>query len=227
VGALGRRCFKIFSAAAPWKLRDFSRARRPTCPTQRVDIMLQLLTAVSRTGNIFALEVLVAGRKMQYHPLRNCIACLFQGYTCWRFAFQPHPEGPITTIAAGITDTILKLGIPLVLRSRLTFRVVNGVSHDVLGHTFLNVAGESITARGLVNGISMIIYCRHRRLVFRSTGASLQNVRVPSGEGLCKSFESQSRLPRLDGGVSIFVIAAVIGHYVRKACANFRAKLLI
>jgi preprotein translocase subunit SecY len=56
----------------------------------------------------------------------------------------------------GITDTIAKLGIPLVEDPGWTFRVVTVVSLTT-GTLFLMWLGDQITERGIGNGISLII----------------------------------------------------------------------
>src|SRR6267143_242532 len=57
---------------------------------------------------------------------------------------------------AGITETISKLGIPLVEDLGMTFRIVTVLSLTT-GTLFLMWLGDQITERGIGNGISLII----------------------------------------------------------------------
>ena len=69
-------------------------------------------------------------------------------------SFQ-HPES-YHTMLPGITDTIAKLGIPLVDDLGMTFRIVTVLSLTT-GTLFLMWLGDQITERGIGNGISLII----------------------------------------------------------------------
>src|SRR5207237_7327560 len=76
-----------------------------------------------------------------------------QGYLL-AISFQ-HPES-YHTMLPGITDTIRKLGIPLVEDQGVIFRVVTVISLTT-GTLFLMWLGDQITERGIGNGISLII----------------------------------------------------------------------
>src|SRR6478609_7883773 len=69
-------------------------------------------------------------------------------------SFQ-HPES-YHTMLPGITDTIGRLGIPLVADQGMVFRIVTVLSLTT-GTLFLMWLGDQITERGIGNGISLII----------------------------------------------------------------------
>src|SRR3954465_8206432 len=90
---------------------------------------------------------------MQYTRYATVVLCLFQGYLL-ALSFQ-HPES-YHTMLPGITDTIQRLGIPLVADQGLSFRIVTVISLTT-GTLFLMWLGDQITERGIGNGISLII----------------------------------------------------------------------
>ncbi len=53
-------------------------------------------------------------------------------------------------------------GLPLVYHPGLAFRLMTVLTLTT-GTTFIMWLGEQITERGIGNGMSLIIYCRHRR----------------------------------------------------------------
>jgi preprotein translocase subunit SecY len=90
---------------------------------------------------------------MQYTRYATLILCVFQGYLL-ALSFQ-HPES-YHTMLPGITDTMAKLGIPLVDDLGWMFRIQTVVSLTT-GTLFLMWLGDQITERGIGNGISLII----------------------------------------------------------------------
>src|SRR6195256_2888707 len=122
-------------------------------PYISASIMMQLLTAViSQLGRLARED---GGRQkiMQYTRYATVALCIFQGYLL-AVSFQ-HPES-YHSMLPGITETIAKIGIPLVDDPGWTFRVVTVVSLTT-GTLFLMWLGDQITERGIGNGISLII----------------------------------------------------------------------
>ena len=97
----------------------------------------------------------MAGRQkiMQYTRYATVVLCIFQGYLL-AVSFQ-HPES-YHTMLPGITETIGKLGIPLVDNLGMSFRIITVLTLTT-GHAFLMWLGDQITDRGIGNGISLII----------------------------------------------------------------------
>src|SRR5207248_3185623 len=140
-------------------------------------IMLQLLTAVIPQLGRLAREDGGRQKIMQYTRYATVLLCIFQGYLL-AISFQ-HPES-YHTMLPGITDTIRKLGIPLVEDQGIMFRVVTVISLTT-GTLFLMWLGDQITERGIGNGISLIITVG---IVARLPAALAQAWKtfVPSGE---------------------------------------------
>src|SRR5438045_915321 len=122
-------------------------------PYISASIMLQLLTAVVPQLGRLAREDGGRQKIMQYTRYATVALCVFQGYLL-AISFQ-HPES-YHTMLPGITDTIRKLGIPLVDDQGWTFRIVTVISLTT-GTLFLMWLGDQITERGIGNGISLII----------------------------------------------------------------------
>ena len=103
--------------------------------------------------------------------------CIFQGYLL-ALSFQ-HPES-YHTMLPGITDTIRKLGIPLVDDLGWKFRIITVISLTT-GTLLLMWLGDQITERGIGNGISLIITIG---IVARLPAALVQAWKtfVPSGQ---------------------------------------------
>jgi preprotein translocase subunit SecY len=142
--------FNLFSGGALENCAVFSLGIMPYISAS---IMMQLLTAViPRLGRLARED---GGRQkiMQYTRYATVLLCIFQGYLL-AISFQ-HPES-YHTMLPGITDTIAKLGIPLVEDLGWTFRVVTVISLTT-GTLFLMWLGDQITERGIGNGISLII----------------------------------------------------------------------
>src|SRR5207237_2836983 len=90
---------------------------------------------------------------MQFTRYATVGLCCVQAYLL-AVSFQ-HPES-YHTMLPGITDTIGRLGIPLVEDLGMTFRIVTVLSLTT-GTLFLMWLGDQITERGIGNGISLII----------------------------------------------------------------------
>src|ERR1700676_745081 len=122
-------------------------------PYISASIMLQLLTAVVPQLGRLAREDGGRQKIMQLTRYATVGLCIFQGYLL-AVSFQ-HPES-YHTMLPGITDTINRLGIPLVEDLGMTFRIVTVLSLTT-GTLFLMWLGDQITERGIGNGISLII----------------------------------------------------------------------
>src|SRR5207249_7693550 len=130
--------------------------------------------------------------------------CIFQGYML-AVSFQ-HPES-YHIVLGGISDTIARLGIPLVDDSGWTFRIVTVVSLTT-GTLFLMWLGDQITERGIGNGISLIITVG---IVARLPAALAQAWKtfVPTGAGTGESQVNPAILVLMVAFLFL-VIAAVI-----------------
>src|SRR5438477_10352200 len=122
-------------------------------PYISASIMLQLLTAVIPQLGRLAREDGGRQKIMQYTRYATVVLCIFQGYLL-AISFQ-HPES-YHTMLPGVTDTIAKLGIPLVEDTGWVFRIVTVISLTT-GMLFLMWLGVQITERGIGDGISLII----------------------------------------------------------------------
>jgi preprotein translocase subunit SecY len=121
-------------------------------PYISASIMMQLLTAVIPQLGRLAKEDGGRQKIMQYTRYMTVVLCVVQGYL-YAVSFQ-HPESaPLLT---GISDTIAKLGVPLVADLGVPFRIITVVSLTT-GTMFLMWLGDQITERGIGNGISLII----------------------------------------------------------------------
>src|SRR5947199_2451473 len=90
---------------------------------------------------------------MQYTRFMTLGLCIFQGYLL-AISFQ-HPEAYRVALP-GISETIARLGIPLVDDPGSVFGVVTVISLTT-GTLMLMWLGDQITERGIGNGISLII----------------------------------------------------------------------
>ncbi|MFL6584718.1 MAG: preprotein translocase subunit SecY [Chthoniobacterales bacterium] len=142
--------FNLFSGGALENCAIFSLGIMPYISAS---IMLQLLTAVVPQLGRLAKEDGGRQKIMQYTRYATVALCIFQGYLL-AVSFQ-HPES-YHTMLPGITDTIGRLGIPLVDDLGWTFRIVTVISLTT-GTLFLMWLGDQITDRGIGNGISLII----------------------------------------------------------------------
>src|SRR5918911_392327 len=142
--------FNLFSGGALENCAIFSLGIMPYISAS---IMLQLLTAVIPQLGRLAREDGGRQKIMQYTRYATVALCIFQGYLL-AISFQ-HPES-YRTMLPGITDTIRKLGIPLVADQGVVFQIVTVISLTT-GTLFLMWLGDQITERGIGNGISLII----------------------------------------------------------------------
>src|SRR6266436_6615312 len=142
--------FNLFSGGALENCAIFSLGIMPYISAS---IMLQLLTAVIPKLGRLAKEDGGRQKIMQFTRYATVGLCCVQAYLL-AVSFQ-HPES-YHTMLPGITDTISRLGIPLVEDLGMTFRIVTVLSLTT-GTLFLMWLGDQITERGIGNGISLII----------------------------------------------------------------------
>jgi preprotein translocase subunit SecY len=147
--------------------------------------------------------------------------CIFQGYLL-ALSFQ-HPES-YHTMLPGITDTIQKLGIPLVDDLGWRFRIVTVISLTT-GTLLLMWMGDQITERGIGNGISLIITIG---IVARLPAALAQAWKtfVPSGQ--TGSSQVNPMVLVLLVFLLVVVIAAVIAitQGVRKITVQYAKRVV-
>ena len=142
--------FNLFSGGALENCAIFSLGIMPYISAS---IMLQLLTAVIPKLGRLAKEDGGRQKIMQITRYATVALCLVQGYLL-AVSFQ-HPES-YQTMLPGITETVTKLGIPLVADLGMTFRLITVLTLTA-GTLFLMWLGDQITERGIGNGISIII----------------------------------------------------------------------
>src|SRR6201981_4003898 len=142
--------FNLFSGGALENCAVFSLGIMPYISAS---IMMQLLTAVIPQLGRMAREDGGRQKIMQLTRYTTVGLCIFQGYLL-ALSFQ-HPES-YHTMLPGITDTIQKLGIPLVADFGWRFRIITVISLTT-GTLLLMWMGDQITERGIGNGISLII----------------------------------------------------------------------
>src|ERR1700720_3535391 len=142
--------FNLFSGGALENCAIFSLGIMPYISAS---IMLQLLTAVIPQLGRLAREDGGRQKIMQYTRFMTVGLCIFQGYLL-AISFQ-HPEAYRVALP-GISETIARLGIPLVDDPGVLFRIVTVISLTT-GTLFLMWLGDQITERGIGNGISLII----------------------------------------------------------------------
>src|SRR5438132_1979898 len=122
-------------------------------PYISASIMMQLLSAVIPQLGRLAREDGGRQKIMQYTRFMTVGLCIFQGYLL-AISFQ-HPEAYRVALP-GISETIARLGIPLVDDPGWVFRIVTVISLTT-GTLLLMWLGDQITERGIGNGISLII----------------------------------------------------------------------
>ena len=142
--------FNLFSGGALENCAIFSLGIMPYISAS---IMLQLLTAVIPKLGRLAKEDGGRQKIMQITRYATVVLCIVQGYLL-ALSFQ-HPEA-YQTMLPGITETVTKLGIPLVADIGMMFRIVTVLTLTA-GTLFLMWLGDQITERGIGNGISLII----------------------------------------------------------------------
>jgi preprotein translocase subunit SecY len=141
--------FNLFSGGALENCAIFSLGIMPYISAS---IMLQLLTAVIPKLGRLKKEDGGQQKIMQITRYATLVLCVVQGYLL-AVSLQNPASNPML---GGITDTINKLGIPLVADPGWTFRIVTVISLTA-GTLFLMWLGDRITERGIGNGISVII----------------------------------------------------------------------
>src|SRR3712207_387836 len=210
--------FNLFSGGALENCAIFSLGIMPYISAS---IMLQLLTAViPRLGKLARED---GGRQkiMQYTRYATLALCIVQGYLL-AVSFQ-HPES-YQTMLPGITDTISRLGIPLVADLGMTFRIITVLTLTA-GTLFLMWLGDQITERGIGNGISLIITVG---IVARLPAALAQAWKtfVPSDDG--GGGQVNPVIPVLMIGFLFIVIAAVIAvtQGVRKITVQYAKRVV-
>src|ERR1700733_8976886 len=141
--------FNIFSGGALENCAVFSLG---VMPYISASIMLQLLTAVIPQLGKLSKEDGGRQKIMQYTRYATIALCIFQGYLL-AVSFENPGTNPFLH---GITDTINKLGLPLVSDPGVAFRVTTVIALTA-GTMFLMWLGDQITDRGIGNGMSLII----------------------------------------------------------------------
>ena len=211
--------FNLFSGGALENCAIFSLGIMPYISAS---IMLQLLTAVIPQLGRMAREDGGRQKIMQYTRYATVALCIFQGYLL--AVSCQHPES-YHTMLPGITDTIARLGIPLVADTGITFRIVTVISLTT-GTLFLMWLGDQITDRGIGNGISLIITIG---IVARLPAALAQAWKtfVPTGEGTGAGQVNPAILVLMVGFLFV-VIAAVIAitQGVRKITVQYAKRVV-
>lgn len=141
--------FNLFSGGALENCAIFSLG---VMPYISASIMMQLLTAV--IPQLGKLQKEDGGRQkiMQYTRYATVMLCIFQAYLL-ALSFQ----NPATSFfLPGITETISRIGMPLVSDPGFGFRVLTVITMTA-GSLFLMWIGDQITDRGIGNGMSIII----------------------------------------------------------------------
>src|SRR3954464_12276868 len=209
--------FNLFSGGALENCAIFSLGIMPYISAS---IMMQLLTAVIPQLGRLAREDGGRQKIMQYTRFATVALCVFQGYLL-AVSFQ-HPES-YHTVLGGITETMARMGVPLVSDPGWTFRVVTVLSMTT-GTLFLMWLGDQITDRGIGNGISLIITIG---IVARLPAALVQAWKtfVPSGGQASQVNPMVLVLMIL---ILFFVIAAVIAitQGVRKITVQYAKRVV-
>ncbi len=170
-------------------------------PYITASIMMQLLTAV--VPQLSKLSKEDGGRQKitQYTRYATIALCVFQGYLLV-LSFDNPSASPFLS---GITETIARLGRPLVVEGGLWF-TITAVLTVTAGTMFLMWMGDQITDRGIGNGMSLIITVG---IVAQLPAALIQSWRtfVPAGG---EASQVSPMLPVLMVFFFVLVIAAVI-----------------
>jgi preprotein translocase subunit SecY len=141
--------FNLFSGGALGNCAIFSLGIMPYISAS---IALQLLgPIIPRLGRLARED---GGRQKiaQYTRYTTILLCIFQGWFLAK-SFESPESNPFLP---GITDTIHRLGIPLVSNPGVPFCLLT-VLIMTAGTLFLMWIGDQITERGIGNGISVII----------------------------------------------------------------------
>src|SRR5213595_188523 len=211
--------FNLFSGGALENCAIFSLGIMPYISAS---IMMQLLTAVIPQLGRLAKEDGGRQKIMQYTRYATVVLCIVQGYLL-AVSFQ-HPES-YQTMLPGITETVSKLGIPLVADLGMTFRIITVLTLTA-GTLFLMWLGDQITERGIGNGISLIITIG---IVARLPAALAQAWKtfVPTGAGTGESQVNPAILVLMVAFLFL-VIAAVIAitQGVRKISVQYAKRVV-
>jgi preprotein translocase subunit SecY len=141
--------FNIFSGGALENCAVFSLG---VMPYISASIMMQLLTAVVPQLSKLAKEDGGRQKIMQYTRYATILLCIFQGYLL-ALSFENPQSNPFLQ---RITETIAKMGVPLVAEPGWPFRIMTVITLTA-GTMFLMWLGDQITDRGIGNGMSLII----------------------------------------------------------------------
>jgi preprotein translocase subunit SecY len=141
--------YNMFTGGALLKGAVFSLGIMPYISAS---IMLQLLGAVIPKLGRLAREDGGRQKIAQYTRYTTIALCIFQGWLL-ALSFESPQSNPFLP---GISDTIARLGIPLVSDPGLAFRLMT-VLVMTAGTLFLMWMGDQITERGIGNGVSLII----------------------------------------------------------------------
>ena len=141
--------FNLFSGGALGNCAIFSLGIMPYISAS---IMLQLLGAVIPKLGRLAREDGGRQKIAQYTRYTTIALCIFQGWLL-ALSFESPQSNPFLP---GISETIARLGIPLVSDPGISFRLLT-VLIMTAGTLFLMWIGDQITERGIGNGISVII----------------------------------------------------------------------
>lgn len=141
--------FNIFSGGALENCAIFSLG---VMPYISASIMFQLLTAVIPQLSKLSKEDGGRQKIMQYTRYATIALCVFQGYLLALSLVNPGSN----PLLQGMTDTIARVGRPLVVDPGAWFYVTAVVSFTA-GTMFLMWLGDQITDRGVGNGMSLII----------------------------------------------------------------------
>ncbi len=193
--------FNIFSGGALENCAIFSLSIMPYISAS---IMMQLLTAVIPSLNKMSREDGGRQKIMQFTRYATVLLCLFQGYLLARTFETPENN----QLLVGITDTITRLGIPLVANPGIGFEIITVISLTA-GTMLLMWLGDQITDRGIGNGISLIITVG---IVAQLPAALLQAWRtfVPSSAAAAGQAAVSPAVLVLMFAFLLLVIAAVI-----------------
>jgi preprotein translocase subunit SecY len=191
--------FNIFSGGALENCAIFSLG---VMPYISASIMLQLLTAVIPQLGKLAKEDGGRQKIMQFTRYATIALCIFQGYLL-ALSFENPGSNPFLH---GISDTIAKLGIPLVSDPGWSFRIMTVITLTA-GTMLLMWLGDQITDRGIGNGMSLIISVG---IVARLPAALIQAWRTFVPAAGQQSSQVNPMVLVLMIAFLLFVIAAVI-----------------
>ena len=192
--------FNLFSGGALENCALFSLG---VMPYISASIMLQLLTAVIPQLNKMQKEDGGRQKIMQYTRYATIALCILQGGLLARTQFED-PKG--SYLLHGIEQTIARTGMLLVPHPGLSFELM-AVLTLTAGTMFLMWIGDQITDRGIGNGVSLIIYGRHRRASAGGAGPDMEHL-CAHGPGQASSVNPMVLVVMI--AFFVLVIAAVI-----------------